>query len=120
SIKRNADKVRQQASAKQEILHRKRQEEGSHAGAGGRDSKKAKKKGKKNERVSAKPEGKHQFEMPVEPIVKEVAIPEMIMVSDLAQKMSVKAAIVIKHLMKLGIMATINQSIDQETAAILV
>ena len=120
SIKRNADKVRQQASAKQEILHRKKQEEGSHAGAGGRDSKKAKKKGKKNERVSVKPEGKHQFEMPVEPIVKEVTIPEMIMVSDLAQKMSVKAAIVIKHLMKLGIMATINQSIDQETAAILV
>lgn len=120
SIKRNADKVRQQASAKQEILHRKKQEEGSHAGAGGRDSKKAKKKGKKNERVSVKPEGKHQFEMPVEPIVKEVTIPEMILVSDLAQKMSVKAAIVIKHLMKLGIMATINQSIDQETAAILV
>ncbi|MGZ4991395.1 MAG: translation initiation factor IF-2, partial [Methylobacter sp.] len=121
SIKRNADKVRQQASAKQEILHRKKQqEEGSHAGAGGRDSKKTKKKGKKNERVAVKPEGKHQFEMPVEPIVKEVTIPEMIIVSDLAQKMSVKAAIVIKHLMKLGIMATINQSIDQETAAILV
>ncbi|MFA5018344.1 MAG: translation initiation factor IF-2, partial [Methylobacter sp.] len=56
----------------------------------------------------------------VEPIVKEVTIPEMIIVSDLAQKMSVKAAMVIKHLMKLGIMATINQSIDQETAAILV
>jgi translation initiation factor IF-2 len=44
----------------------------------------------------------------------------MIIVSDLAQKMSVKAAMVIKHLMKLGIMATINQSIDQETAVILV
>jgi translation initiation factor IF-2 len=117
SIKRNADKVRQQASAKQEILHRKRLQEEN---AGGRDNKKAKKKGKKNERVSVKPEGKHQFEMPVEPIVKEVTIPEMIIVSDLAQKMSVKAAMVIKHLMKLGIMATINQSIDQETAAILV
>jgi len=120
SIKRNADKVRQQASAKQEILHRKKQEEGARAGAGGRDTKKAKKKGKKTERVSVKAEGKHQFEMPVEPIVKEVTIPEMIIVSDLAQKMSVKAAMVIKHLMKLGIMATINQSIDQETAAILV
>jgi len=120
SIKRNADKVRQQASAKQEILHRKKQEEGSRAGAGGRDTKKTKKKGKKTERVSVKAEGKHQFEMPVEPIVKEVTIPEMIIVSDLAQKMSVKAAMVIKHLMKLGIMATINQSIDQETAAILV
>ncbi|MGZ5077045.1 MAG: translation initiation factor IF-2 [Methylobacter sp.] len=121
SIKRNADKVRQQASAKQEILHRKKQqEESSRAGAGGKDNKKGKKKGKKIERVVVKPEGKHQFEMPVEPIVKEVTIPEMIIVSDLAQKMSVKAAIVIKHLMKLGIMATINQSIDQETAAILV
>ncbi len=121
SIKRNADKVRQQAAGKQEILHRKKQEESSRAGAGGRDSKKAKKKGnKKTERVSVKSDGKHQFEMPVEPIVKEVTIPEMIIVSDLAQKMSVKAAMVIKHLMKLGIMATINQSIDQETAAILV
>jgi translation initiation factor IF-2 len=49
-----------------------------------------------------------------------VTIPEMIIVSDLANKMSVKAALVIKHLMKLGIMATINQSIDQDTAAILV
>ncbi len=116
SIKRNADKVRQQASAKQETLHRKKQEEGS----GGRDSRKPKKKGKKTERVNVNSDGKHQFEMPVEPIVKEVAIPEMIMVSDLAQKMSVKAAMVIKHLMKLGIMATINQSIDQETAVILV
>ncbi|MCK9635362.1 translation initiation factor IF-2 [Methylobacter sp. Wu8] len=120
SIKRNAEKVRQQASAKQEILHRKKQEESSRAGAGGRDTKKAKKKGKKTERVNVKPEGKHQFEMPVEPIIKEVTIPEMIIVSDLAQKMSVKAATVIKHLMKLGIMATINQSIDQETAVILV
>ncbi|TAN66224.1 MAG: translation initiation factor IF-2 [Methylobacter sp.] len=119
SIKRNADKVRQQAAGKQEILHRKKQEEGSRAGAG-RDSKKAKKKGKKTERVTVKSDSKHQFEMPVEPIVKDVTIPEMIMVSDLAQKMSVKAAMVIKHLMKLGIMATINQSIDQETAAILV
>jgi translation initiation factor IF-2 len=58
--------------------------------------------------------------MPVAPTIKEVAIPESIIVSDLAQKMSVKAAIVIKHLMKLGIMATINQSIDQDTAVILV
>ncbi|MFA6164438.1 MAG: translation initiation factor IF-2 [Methylobacter sp.] len=120
SIKRNAEKVRQQAAAKQETLHRKKQQEGSYAGAGAKDAKRGKKKGKKTERVSIKAEGKHQFEMPVEAIVKEVAIPESIIVSDLAQKMSVKAALVIKHLMKLGIMATINQSIDQETAAILV
>ncbi|MDD5216089.1 MAG: translation initiation factor IF-2, partial [Methylococcales bacterium] len=65
-------------------------------------------------------DGKHQFEMPVAPIVYEVTIPEMISVADLANKMNVKAALAIKHLMKLGIMATINQTIDQDTAAILV
>ncbi len=123
SIKKNAEKVRQQAAAKHETLHRKTQEEGNLAriGAGGRDAKKAKKKGKKTDRsTTVQSDNKHQFEMPVAPVIKEVAIPEMIIVSDLAQKMSVKAAEVIKQLMKLGIMATINQSIDQETAVILV
>jgi translation initiation factor IF-2 len=120
SIKRNAEKVRQQAAAKQEMLQKKKlQEEGARAG--GKESRRGKKKGgRQAERVSAQPESRHQFEMPVAPIVKEVTIPESIIVSDLAQKMSVKAAEVIKHLMKLGIMATINQSIDQETAVILV
>ena len=118
SIKKNADKVRQQAAVKQETLHRKKQDEGSRSS--GKDAKRGKKKGKQPQRVNVQSDGKHQFEMPVAPMVKEVTIPEMILVSDLAQKMSVKAAMVIKHLMKLGIMATINQSIDQETAAILV
>ena len=118
SIKKNADKVRQQAAVKQETLHRKKQEEGSRSS--GKDAKKGKKKGKQPQRVNVQSDSKHQFEMPVAPIVKEVTIPEMILVSDLAQKMSVKAALVIKHLMKLGIMATINQSIDQDTAVILV
>ena len=118
SIKKNADKVRQQAAVKQETLHRKKQEEGSRPS--GKDAKRGKKKGKQPQRANVQTDGKHQFEMPVAPIIKEVAIPEMIIVSDLAQKMSVKAALVIKHLMKLGIMATINQSIDQDTAVILV
>ncbi|GAB6066944.1 hypothetical protein JCM13664_02620 [Methylothermus subterraneus] len=52
-------------------------------------------------------------------VVREVAIPESITVSELAQKMAVKASEVIKQLMKLGIMATINQVLDQETAAIV-
>lgn len=78
------------------------------------------KKGGKQQTPRFVPEVKHQFEMPVAPITYEVTIPEMISVSDLANKMNVKAAIAIKHLMKLGIMATINQTIDQETAAILV
>ena len=78
------------------------------------------KKGGKQQAPRFVPEVKHQFEMPVAPITYEVTIPEMISVADLANKMNVKAAIAIKHLMKLGIMATINQTIDQETAAILV
>lgn len=54
------------------------------------------------------------------PIIREVAIPETITIAELAQKMSVKAAEVIKAMMKMGAMATINQVIDQDTAAIVV
>ena len=60
------------------------------------------------------------FSAPSEPIVREVAVPETITVGELAHKMSVKAAEVIKTLMKLGSMATINQVLDQETAMIVV
>ena len=58
--------------------------------------------------------------MPVEAIVKDVFVPETLTVAELAHKMSVKASEVIKHLMKLGQMCTINQVLDQETAMILV
>ncbi|MGZ8211072.1 MAG: translation initiation factor IF-2 [Burkholderiales bacterium] len=60
------------------------------------------------------------FSAPTEPLVREIVVPETITVADLAHKMSVKAAEVIKTMMKLGTMATINQVIDQETAMILV
>ena len=62
----------------------------------------------------------HGFQKPVDPVVREVAIGETITVGDLAQKMSVKATEVIKTLMTLGTMATINQVLDQETAQIVV
>src|SRR6266511_3685363 len=61
-----------------------------------------------------------QFSAPAEPVVREAMVPETITVGDLAHKMSVKAAEVIKVLMKLGSMATINQALDQETAMIVV
>ncbi|MFZ2727043.1 MAG: translation initiation factor IF-2 [Methylococcaceae bacterium] len=128
SIKKNAEKVRQQAAAKQQDTSRKKPASaGDDAGGGnnrgsGKNAKRGGKQkgGKHNQRAPIQTENKHQFEMPVAPIVYEVSIPEMIVVSDLAQKMNIKAALVIKHLMKLGIMATINQTIDQDTAAILV
>ena len=65
-------------------------------------------------------EGEHQFVAPTEPMVHEVLVPETISVGDLAHKMAVKAAEVIKVLMKLGSMVTINQVLDQETAMIVV
>jgi len=55
-----------------------------------------------------------------EPVIREISVPETITVADLARKMSVKAAEIIKTMMKLGTMVTINQSIDQETAMIIV
>jgi translation initiation factor IF-2 len=62
----------------------------------------------------------HGFERPVAPIVHEVVIPEAITVGELAQKMSIKAAVLIRELMKQGVMATINQAIDQDTAVLIV
>ncbi|MGE4615550.1 MAG: translation initiation factor IF-2 [Gammaproteobacteria bacterium] len=63
---------------------------------------------------------KHAFERPTEPVVREVAIPESLTVAELAQRMSVKAAEVIKAMMNLGSMVTINQVIDQDTATVVV
>lgn len=62
----------------------------------------------------------HAFSAPTEPLVREVLVPETISVADLAHKMAVKAAEVIKTLMKMGMMVTINQVLDQETAIIVV
>ena len=70
--------------------------------------------------VAPTAEGVQQFSAPAEPVVREVMVPETISVGDLAHKMSVKAAEVIKVLMKLGNMVTINQVLDQETAMIVV
>ncbi|MBC7573808.1 MAG: translation initiation factor IF-2 [Herminiimonas sp.] len=60
------------------------------------------------------------FQAPTEAVIKDVHVPETITVAELAHKMSVKASEVIKHLMKLGQMVTINQVLDQETAMTLV
>ncbi len=96
-----------------------------HRADNGNDSRRSKKKDKKDKRrmrsapMSNEPK-KHGFEKPTAPMIKEVLIPETISVSDLAQRMSVKAVEVIKEMMKMGAMATINQVIDQETAALVV
>lgn len=60
-----------------------------------------------------------EFQKPVKPQVLELQIPEFITVGDLAHKMSVKASDVIKSLMKMGVMSTINQSLEQDTAILI-
>ncbi|MBL8540909.1 MAG: translation initiation factor IF-2 [Betaproteobacteria bacterium] len=87
---------------------------GDTGGADGWRAHKAGAKGRPEER------GSHAFSLPTEPMVHEVLVPETITVAALAQKMSVKAAEVIKALMKLGQMVTINQVLDQESAMIVV
>jgi len=77
-------------------------------------------RGKKSGGKHKTDDTQHQFVAPTEPVVHEVTIPETITVAELAHKMSVKAAEVIKTLMKMGSMVTINQVLDQETAMIVV
>ena len=75
------------------------------------------KKGKKQLKLEP---NQHAFQAPTEPVVHEVLVPETITVADLAHKMAVKGVEVVKALMKMGMMVTINQSLDQETALIVV
>ena len=73
-----------------------------------------------NKPVVTSATGQHGFEKPTAPIVHEVALPETVTVAELAQKMSVKAAEVIKTLMQMGSMVTINQVLDRDTATLVV
>ncbi|AGA89542.1 translation initiation factor IF-2 [Thioflavicoccus mobilis 8321] len=76
----------------------------------------------RRKRKTAKPQlqDKHGFQRPTAPVVREVEIPEAISVGELAARMSVKAGQVIKELFKQGVMVTINQTIDRDTASLLV
>jgi translation initiation factor IF-2 len=74
----------------------------------------------KASRKALKMDNKHTFTRPVEKKTFEVAIPEELTVGDLAAKMALKSGVVIKGLMKLGVMANVNQVIDQETAFLVV
>ncbi|MEW6764057.1 MAG: translation initiation factor IF-2, partial [Pseudomonadota bacterium] len=91
---------------------------GPGAPAGGRDGWRS--GGRSGGRRSHNEDRETNFQAPTEAIVKDVHVPETITVAELAHKMSVKASEVIKQLMKLGQMCTINQVLDQETAMILV
>ncbi len=76
--------------------------------------------GREPARGSSLPAGPHAFSRPTAPVVREVVVSDTNTVSDLAQKMAVKGSEVVKALFKMGVMATINQSIDHDTAVLVV
>ncbi|SNS35901.1 translation initiation factor IF-2 [Noviherbaspirillum humi] len=90
---------------------------GPGAPSGGRDGWRS---GPRGRRSSHDDQRESNFQVPTEAVIKDVHVPETITVAELAHKMAVKASEVIKHMMKLGQMVTINQVLDQETAMILV
>jgi len=113
--KHNKDKTARRGGRKDDDFERKE----LHVSEGKSGRRKKKKGGGAASRVAMKDQ-EHGFSKPTAPVVHEVSVPETIGVSDLAQRMSVKAGEVIKALMGLGTMATINQVLDQDTAVIVV
>lgn len=75
--------------------------------------------GRRKEPQIDRGEIKHGFEKPTAPVVREIEVPASIVVSDLAQKLAIRATDIIKVMMKMGMMVTINQSIDQDTAILV-
>jgi len=113
AIKKKANQARFEAESKKRGLKTR----GDFAATGGRDSWRGGGKNrnrKNNQSVDTTPAPAPEF------VAREIAVPETIAIAELAHKMSVKAAEVIKIFMKLGQMVTINQVIDQETAMIVV
>ncbi len=86
----------------------------------GQSGKRHKRKGKAARRSVVSADAKHGFERPVEAIVHDVTVPDTITVDELAKRMSMKAGELIKVLMQMGVMATINQVIDQDTAVLVI
>ncbi len=123
------DRRRKEAEATERDERRKRQarEEASATRYGRRelhvaDDKSGRRRKKKirRRRVHVEVDTRHAFEMPTEPVVREVSVPETMTIAELAQKMAVKSSEVIKILMNMGVMATINQVLDQDTAVLVV
>ncbi len=113
---------KEERSSRDDTDNRPRNAKGKGKGrerSGGRDDDRSRsgKKGKKQLKLEP---NQHAFQAPTEPVVHEVLVPETITVAELAHKMAVKAVEVIKVLMKMGMMVTINQALDQDTALIVV
>ncbi len=128
-VRRSAEqrKSQQEARARKEKAL-KRSEAGKdttrrrelHVAQDKRGKRKTAKKGRRRDVAVSRQDQEHGFQKPTTPVVHDVTIPENITVRELAQQMSVKSGEVIKELMKMGMMVTINQVLDQDTAALVV
>ncbi len=116
--KEQVERERKEREAKNKTTKYGRKELHVTDGKGGR--RKRKKPQQRRRTVNVNVDSQHGFERPTEPVVRDVEVPETITVAELAQKMAVKAPEVIKTLMGMGAMVTINQVIDQDTAILVV
>ena len=110
------DKKGRKAGASDRKSRRKRDE--LHVSDGLKSRRK--KRDAKPRKVRSSTAGQHGFEKPTAPVTREVTIPETVTVGELGQMLSVKAADVIKTMMQMGTMVTINQVLDQDTAILVV
>lgn len=121
-LAKKKDEQRRKDRAEEEERSRKRAggpSKGRSAPRAVDDEGMARRRGGGGKLKAQKKRNQHGFEKPTGPIVREVVIGETITVAELAQKMSIKAAEVIKYMFKNGTMVTINQVLDQETATII-
>ncbi|MEM7278804.1 MAG: translation initiation factor IF-2 [Pseudomonadota bacterium] len=115
--KEQAERERKEREAKSKQTKYGRKELHVTDGKGGR---RKRKKPARRRPVSVNVDSQHGFERPTAPVIREIDIPDTITVAELAQRMAVKAPEVMKVLMGMGAMVTINQAIDQDTAILLV
>ena len=114
----DAERARQKAKKERMLDEPSEGDHTLHVADGMAGRRKKKKQRRRGVPVNVDPQ--HAFEKPTAPVVREVDIGQTITVSDLAQRMAVKANEVIKALMKMGMMVTINQVLDQDTATLVV
>jgi translation initiation factor IF-2 len=117
-----AERTRQKVKKERMASEPAEADQGDHTlhVADGMTGRRRKKKARRRNLAGVNVDPQHVFERPTEPVVREIEIGQTITVTELASKMAVKGAEVIKALMKMGMMVTINQALDQDTAILVV
>jgi translation initiation factor IF-2 len=115
-----AERARQKAKHQRVVEEPAEPDHTLHVADGMAGRRKKKRQPQRRRAMPTSADAQHGFERPTAPVVRDVEIGNTISVGDLAQRMAVKANEVIKTLMKMGMMVTINQILDQDTAVLVV